>query len=86
MQPKNCLAPYFEYHLFWRNSESSREATAIKDPDLEEMPELGPEVTWFLRGLVENSEKEEKAPSPKPLVKELHKWVAWKTKACETPG
>ena len=28
----------------------------------------------------------EKAPSPKPPVKELHKWVAWKAEACKTPG
>ena len=46
--------------------ESSGEVMAIKDP------ELGPEVTCFLRGSAENSE-EEKAPSPKPPVKELHK-------------
>ena len=58
----------------------------IKDPDLEEPPELGPEVTCFLRGLAESSEEEEKAPSPKHPVKELCKWVAWKAEAYETPG
>ena len=51
---------------------------ATKDPDLEEPPELGLEVTSFLRGSAENSEEEEKVPSPKPPVKELHKM-------CETP-
>ena len=62
--------------------ESGREVMATKDPDLEEPPELGLEVTSFLRGLAENSEEEEKAP-PKPPVKELCKWVAWKAKMCE---
>ena len=46
---------------------------ATEDPDLEEPLELGLEVTSFLRGLAENSEEEEKAPSPKPPVKELCK-------------
>ena len=61
-----------------RNSESGREVVATQDLDLEGPPGLGPEVTFFLRGLAENSEEEQKVPSPKPPVKELHKWVAWK--------
>ena len=84
--PENCLAPYFEYHPSRRNLESGREAMAIKDPDLEEPPELRLEVTCFLRGSAENSEEEEKVPSPKPQVKEHHKWVAGKAEACKTPG
>ena len=59
---------------------------ATEDPDLEEPPELGPEVTCFLRGLAENSEEEEKVPSPKPPVKEFHKWVKWKAEACKMPS
>ena len=47
---------------------------------------MGPEVACFLRGLAKSSEEEEKAPSPKLPVKELHKWVAWKAEACETLG
>ena len=39
-----------------------------QDPDLEESPELGPEVTSFLRGSAKNLE-EEKVPSPEPPVK-----------------
>ena len=86
MQPESCLAPYFEYHPSRRNSESSGEARATEDPDLEELPELEPEVACFLRGSAENSEEEEeKAPSPKPPVKGLCRWVAWKAEACETP-
>ena len=43
---------------------------ATKDPDLEELPELSPEVTSFLRGSAKNlEEEEEKAPSPEPPVK-----------------
>ena len=70
MQPEDCPAPYFEYHPSQRNSESGGEAAATEDPDLEELPELGLEVTCFLRGLAENSEEEDKkAPSPKPQWK-----------------
>ena len=58
---------------------------ATKDPDLEEPLELGPDVTSFLRGSAEKSEKEEKAHSPEPPVKELHRWVAWKAETCKTP-
>ena len=58
-----------------------------KDPNLEEPPELGPEVTCFLRKSAKNSEEEEeKVPSPKPPVKELHKWVTWKAEACKMPS
>ena len=59
----------------------------MEDPNLEEPPELGPEVTCFFRGSAENSEEEEeKAHSPKPPVKELHKWVMWKAEAFKTPS
>ena len=47
------------------NLESEGEVAATEDPNLEEPPELGQEVTCFLRGLAENSkEVDEKAPSP----------------------
>ena len=85
MQPESCPASYFEYNPSSRNSESGREVMATKDPDLEEPLELGLEVTSFLRGLAKNSSEEEKGPSPKTPVKELCKWVAWKTEMCETP-
>ena len=57
VQPEDCHAPYFEYHPSQRNSESQGEAAAMKDLDLEEMPELGLEVTCFLRGSAENLEE-----------------------------
>ena len=86
-QPENCPAPYFKYHLSRRNSESGGEVVATKDPNLEKPPELGPEVTCFLRGLAKNlEEEEEKVPSPKPLVKELHKWVMQRAEACKMPS
>ena len=67
--------------------ESYGEAVATEDPDLEELPELGPEVTCFLRGSAENlEEKEEKAPSPEPPWKELCMWVMWKDEACKMPS
>ena len=43
---------------------------ATEDPNLEELPELGLEVTCFLRGSTENSEEEDKKVTPpEPLVK-----------------
>ena len=60
---------------------------ATKDPNLEELLQLGPEVTCFLRGSAENlDEEDEKVPSPKPPVEELWEWVKWKVKAYETPS
>ena len=85
--PENCPVPYFEYHPSRRNLESNGEEVATEDPNLEELLESGPEVTCFLRGLAKNSEEEEeKAPSPKSPVKELHKWVMWKAEACKMPS
>ena len=87
VQPEDCHAPYFEYHPSKRSSESRGEVAATDDPDLEEPPELGPEVTCFLRGSAESSEEENKsAPPPKPWVEELQKWMTWKAKAYETPS
>ena len=63
MQSESCLAPYFKYHPSRRNLESSREAMATEDLDLEEPLELGPEVACFLRGLAEKSEEEEMSES-----------------------
>ena len=58
-----------------------------EDTDLEEPPELGLEVTCFLRGSAENLEEEDKKMSPpEPPVKEFQKWVMWKAEACKTPG
>ena len=62
---EDCHAPYFKYHPSQRSSESGGEAAATEDFDLEELPELEPEVTCFLRGSTESSGEEDvKAPSP----------------------
>ena len=71
MWPESCLTSYFKYHPSRRNSEPSGEVMATEDPDLEEPLELGPKVACFLRGSAENSEGEEKAPSPEPPVMDL---------------
>ena len=87
VQPEDCPAPYFEYHLSQRNSESWGEAAATEDPNLEEPPELGPEVTCFLRGSAENLEEEDKkVPSPKAPVEELQEWVEWMAEAYKMPS
>ena len=84
---EDCCVPYFEYHPSQRSSESGREVVSTKDPNLEELTELGPEVTCFLRGSAESSEDENKrAPSPKLPVEKLQKWVMWKAQAYETPS
>ena len=60
---------------------------AIEDSNVEELLELGPEVTCFLRGSAESSEEENvKVPSPKPPVEKLQRLVTWKVQAYETPS
>ena len=58
MWPESCQASNIEYHPSRRNSEPGGEAMATKDPDLEELLELGPEVACFLRESAKNSEEE----------------------------
>ena len=59
---------------------------ATENINLEELPELGLEVTCFLQGSAKNLEEENmKLPSPKPPIEELQKWVTWKAQAYETP-
>ena len=60
---------------------------STQDLNLEELLELGPEVTCFLQGSAESSEEENmKVPSPEPPIKKLQKWVIWKAQAYETPS
>ena len=56
-----------------------------KGSDLEELPELKPAVTSFLRGLSETSEDESKEMPPEPTVLEFSQWVPWKAERCKTP-
>ena len=68
---EDCHAPYFEYHPSGRSSESGGEAAASKDLDLEDLPELVPEVTYFLQGSAKSSGENMRVPSPKPPIEEL---------------
>ena len=83
MQPEECHAPYFEYHPSGQSSESRGEVAATEDFNLEELLELGPEVTCFLQGSAESSEEENVKVPP---IKELQKWVTWRAQANETPS
>ena len=86
VQPEDCHAPYFEYHPSQRSLESRGKVAATKDPNLEELLELGLKVTCFLRGSAGSSEENVRAPSPKPPVEKLQKWVTWKAQAYKTPS
>ena len=82
MWPEHCHAPYFEYHPSQRGSESEGDAEATEDINLEELLELGPEVTCLLQEPAKSSEEENvKVPSPEPQIEELQKWVTWKAQA-----
>ena len=84
---EDCHAPYFEYQPSQRNSEPRGGAVATEDLNLEEPPELGPEVTCFLQGSAESLEEENmKVPSSEPPIEELQNLVTWKAQAYKTPG
>ena len=83
MQFEGHPAPY---HLSRRSPESGKEAAASEDLDLEELPELEPEVACFLGELTGNLGKENEKGPLKPPVKEFHKWVPWEAETCKTPG
>ena len=87
MRPEDHCGPYFEYHPSQRSLESEGHTATTEDLNLEEPPELGPEVTCFLQGSAKSLEEENmKAPSPEPPINKLQKWVTWKAQAYETPG
>ena len=67
-------------------TESSEEATTTKGLDLEEPPELGQEVTSFLRGSLETSEDEGNGMPLEPAVTEFSQWVLWRADKCKTPS
>ena len=86
VQLEDCCAPYFEYHPSQKSLESEGEVAATEDVNLEELPELGPEVTCFLQGSAKSlGEENVKVSSPEPPIEEIQKWVAWKARAYETP-
>ena len=65
MQQEDCHTPYFKYHPSQRVSESEEDEEAPEEFDLEDPPELKPEVDCFLWGPVESSDEDNmKMPSP----------------------
>ena len=87
VQLEDCCAPYFKYHPSWRGSKSEEDEEVPEDFNLEDLLELGLEVTCFLWGPVKSSEEENvKMPSPKPPIEELEKWVTWRAWTYETPS
>ena len=66
--------------------ESSEEAATAKPLDLEEPPDLGPEVPSFLRGSPRTSEDEDDRMPLEPTVTEFSQWVLWRANRYETPS
>ena len=83
MQFEGCPAPY---HPPRKSPESSKETAASKDLDLEEPPELEPEVACFHGGSIGSSGEEDEKVPLEPSVEEFHKWVLWKAETCLMPG
>ena len=76
-------APNHSYSL---RTESSKEAAATEGLDLEEPPELGPEVASFLRGSMGTSEDKDDWMPLEPTVTEFSQWVPWRADRCKTPS
>ena len=66
--------------------ESSKEAATAEGWDLEEPPELRPEVASFLRGSTGTSKDEDDRMPPEPAVTEFSQWVLWRADRCKTPS
>ena len=61
------------------------EGATSEGSDLEEPPELRPEMASFLRGSLETSGDEGNVMPLEPVVLEFSQWVPWKAEKCETP-
>ena len=75
-QKRTCHQVQFEdppapNHSSGQRTESGEEATAAEGSDLEEPPELGPEVASFLRGSPGASEDKGDRTPPEPTVTKL---------------
>ena len=66
--------------------ESSKEAATAEGSDLEEPPDLGPEVASFLRGSPGTSKDEGNRMPLEPAVTEFSQWVLWRADRCKTPS
>ena len=84
------LAPFFEYSPPWRDQGSEEEEEAklpLLDFNLEDPPELGPEVDHFLQEMAWSLEEENRdRPSPETPLEEYEKWVTWRDQAHDRPG
>ena len=67
-------------------TESSEEATATEGSDLEEPPELGPDLASLLRGSLGTSKDEGDKMPLEPVVTEFSQWVPWRADRCKTPS
>ena len=69
-------------------SEENEEAKLpLLDFDLEDPPELRPEVDHFLQELAGSSEEDNRnRSSPEPSVEEYKRWVTWRVQAHDIPG
>ena len=79
---KDCPTPY---HLARKSHESIGKAAAPEGLDLEEPPELEPEVACFLWESTGNCEEEDEKVPLEPLIREFCQWVPWKANTCEMP-
>ena len=75
MQFKGRPAPYYPSR---KSLESSEEAAATKDLDLEEPLKLELDVACFLKRSMGNSEEEDEKVSLELPIEEFHRWVPWK--------
>ena len=80
-------APFFQYSPPWRGPGSEEEAKLpLLDVNLEDLPELGPEVDCFLQELVGSLEEENRdKSSPEPPVEEYERWVTCRAQAHNMP-
>ena len=68
--------PLLQISPFPEGSESEGNEKVPEDFNLEDLPELGPEVDCFLWGPVKGSDEENmKISSPKPLIEGFEKWL-----------
>ena len=87
MWPEEGTAPFFQYSPPQRGPEYEEEAKLpLLDVNLEDLPELGPEVDCFFQELAGSSEEESRGrSSSEPPVEEYERWVTWRAQAHDTP-
>ena len=88
--PEEDPSPFFQYSLPQRGPGSEEEEEAelpLLDVDLEDLPELGPEVDHFLQESAWSLEEENRDRSSRePPVEEYKGWVTWRAQVHDTPS